>query len=306
MTAGADLRLLRTAVFTVVCVTLSAAGHSLTGGGRIPLWSLGVACVVVFVVAAPLAGRERSLPGIAALLAAGQLALHTLFSCGGATVRASGAAASRTVHGGGHAGADVRELAARLLCNEQSAGAISEARARQVVSDAGLVPSRLGSHAGTSGHGHLGDSAAQHHAHHAGAGQGGGGAASAVESPLECLRSAADAALSLVDGPMLAAHLLAALVLGWVLRRGEAALWELVRISARSARSATIHVRALGTALAYVRAVGNQSLPQLPARTVRVGDAGDQREPQSVLLDHSVQRRGPPAGTRQETFALAA
>ncbi len=303
MTAGADLRLLRTAVFTAVCVTLSAGGHSLTGGGRIPLWTIGVACVAVFLVAAPLAGRERSLPGIAALLAGGQIALHTLFSCGGrVTTTAAGASSAHaaqtgTAHG---SGTGLRSLAAQLLCGEQNAGTISESRARRIVSDAGLDPDEFAGHAGSPGHGHA--------AHHAGAGGGhesAGAAVSAADTPLECLRTAADAALSLFGGPMLAAHLLAALALGWLLHRGEAALWRLVRLSARSARTAVTHVRALVTAFACVRAMAGTSLPQLPGRTVRL-TTDDRREPGSVLLDHSVHRRGPPAPTQQQSFGLAA
>lgn len=298
MTAGADLRLLRTAVFTAVCVTLSAAGHSLTGGGRIPFWSLGVACAVVFVIAAPLAGRERSLPGIAALLAGAQIALHTLFSCGGTTSATAAAASGSSAHAGAHGGGGdgLRTLAARLLCGEQSAGSISEARARRVISDAGLDAGQLGGHAGGHGAGH----AAGHGAGHEAA----GAALSAADTPLECLRSAADAALSLLDGPMLLAHLLAALALGWLLRRGEAALWHLVRLSARSARTAATHARALGTALAYVRALRGKPLPQLPAG-ICFEHVREQRTPRSVLLHHSVHRRGPPSQARQENFAPA-
>ncbi|MER7162953.1 hypothetical protein ABT380_31245, partial [Streptomyces lydicus] len=80
--AAVDLRLLRAAVFTAVCVVLSAAGHMIASCAAVPLWTVGAAAAVVFAVAAPLAGRERSLPGIAAGLAVGQLALHALFAVG--------------------------------------------------------------------------------------------------------------------------------------------------------------------------------------------------------------------------------
>ncbi|MGB8941208.1 MAG: hypothetical protein WCD21_13380, partial [Streptomyces sp.] len=76
---GVDLRLLRAAVFAVLCVVLSAGGHVLASCAAVPLWTLGVGFLAVFALAAPLAGRERSLPGIAALLAAGQVGLHALF-----------------------------------------------------------------------------------------------------------------------------------------------------------------------------------------------------------------------------------
>ncbi|WP_181765548.1 hypothetical protein [Streptomyces albidus (ex Kaewkla and Franco 2022)] len=302
MTAGADLRLLRTAVFTAVCVTLSAGGHSLTGGGRIPYWSLGAACAVIFVIALPLAGRERSLPGIAGLLAAGQLGLHTLFSC--APAPSGSAAAGAHSHGG----IDVRGLAARLLCGEESAGRISESRARQVVSDAGIDPGRLSGGTGMSGHEGLAHHHAAGHASHHPAGHGAdaaGSAMSAADTPLECLRSAAHAALSFFDVPMLLGHLMAALVLGWLLRRGETALWQLVRLSARSARGAGVHVRALGTAFALVRVLRGGLLPDLPQEHCFEGTC-EQRAPRSVLLHHSVHRRGPPRTGPQESFALAA
>jgi hypothetical protein len=311
MTAGADLRLARAAVFTAVCVTLSAAGHSLTGGQSMPLWSLGVGFAVVFAVAAPLAGRERSLPGIAALLAAGQVALHTLFAC--ERPAGGGAAATPSGHAGAH-GAELRSLAARLLCEEQSAGRISDSRARQVVSDAGLDAGRLGGPAGHGGHaaqaGHGGHGGM---AHHAGAGHAGhaghdaaGSAVSAADSPLECLRTAADAALSLFDGPMLVSHVLAALVLGWFLHRGETALWRLVRLSARSARTAARHVRAsLGAVVSYVRALRGGLVPEPPARTGHLSTR-EHGTARSVLLNHSVNRRGPPRRSRHESFALAA
>src|SRR5437763_1966421 len=80
--AGAGMRLLRAAVFTAVCVVLAAAGHTAASGRTVPVWSLAFGWLAVFAVVAPLAGRERSLPGIAAALAAGQLALHTAFGAG--------------------------------------------------------------------------------------------------------------------------------------------------------------------------------------------------------------------------------
>src|ERR1051325_3027616 len=91
--AGTGLRVLRAAVFAAVCVVLAAAGHTLASCATVPLWTLGAGVVGVVAVAAPLAGRARSLPGIAALLAVGQIVLHTLFGLGqrGAGGMASGA-----------------------------------------------------------------------------------------------------------------------------------------------------------------------------------------------------------------------
>lgn len=265
MTAGADLRLLRAAVFTAVCVTLSAAGHTLASGGQgVAPGSVVIACAGVFAVAVPLAGRERSLPGIAALLAVGQIVLHAVFSCG------QQAAAHR-----GPGGAGIREFAGRLLCNGPPATQLTDAEARRIVADAGLsVHQAQQAAGGTPSPGHGGELSA-----------------------LECLRDAADAFLSLLDTPMLLGHAGAALVLGWLLRRGEAALWRLVRLSARSA-AATVSagaapLRALRRAVAYVRALSAGLLPHAPARAFAAGRHGDEA-PSAVLLHHSVHRRGPP------------
>lgn len=129
--AGAGLRLLRAAVFTAVCVVLSAAGHALASCATVPWWALVIAFLAVFAVAAPLAGRRRSLPGIAAALAFGQLGLHTVFGLG----QHSAASAQAP------AGADtsLAALAARLVCGGNSVP-LSPADARQILETAGLDP----------------------------------------------------------------------------------------------------------------------------------------------------------------------
>ncbi|MFF2651680.1 hypothetical protein [Streptomyces sp. NPDC058045] len=126
---GVDLRLLRAAVFTAVCVALSAAGHVLASRTPVPLWALGAGFLVVFAVAVPLAGRPRSLPGIAAVLAVGQLALHTLFGCG---QHASAAGST----GGDSA---LVAQAARLMCGVH-AGSLSPGQAHRILVDAGVHP----------------------------------------------------------------------------------------------------------------------------------------------------------------------
>lgn len=101
--AGAGPRLLRTAVFTAVCVVLAGVGHALASGTAVPWWPLALGFAGLFAVAAPFAGRERSLPGIAAALTAGQLALHTVFGLGqhGSMVMGSmGASAGAGAAGG--------------------------------------------------------------------------------------------------------------------------------------------------------------------------------------------------------------
>ncbi|BBC34615.1 hypothetical protein SGFS_059090 [Streptomyces graminofaciens] len=127
---GGDLRALRAAVFAAVCVVLAGAGHALASCATIPWWSLGVGFLGVFAVAAPLAGRERSLPGIAALLAVGQTVLHTLFGLGqhqATTTRLSPEALD----------AALVARAARLVCGA-TAAALSPAQAQRILVDAGL------------------------------------------------------------------------------------------------------------------------------------------------------------------------
>ncbi|MGW2249569.1 hypothetical protein ACWCXH_05155 [Kitasatospora sp. NPDC001660] len=93
---------------------------------------------------------------------------------------------------------------------------------------------------------------------------------------------------------MLAGHLAAALVAGWWLRRGEAALWRLVRVAATAARE---HWAApLRTAFALVAAL-LRGLFGVAGPARRFGArSGECPLPGGVALRHSVVRRGPPVG----------
>ncbi|GAA2656249.1 hypothetical protein GCM10009864_22730 [Streptomyces lunalinharesii] len=266
--AAADLRLLRAAVFTAACVTLSAAGHMAASMATVPLWTLGLAAVAVFAVAAPLAGRERSLPGIAAGLTLGQLALHALFAMGQHPMSAPSGRAS------GLSDQAAVALARHLTCGLEGVR-LDGGTARQLLGPGGLELAGNTGLAGAGGHP-----------------TGGGGAPMMAG----CL------APSL---PMLLGHLLAALVLGWLLRRGEAALWRLVRLSAPAARevAARALVGAVRRSLALVRTL----LAALGAAQEEGRRApsthGDEPGPQDPALQHSVIRRGPPSADR---LALAA
>lgn len=127
-----DLRVLRAVVFAAVCVLLAAAGHVPASCDSVPLWTLGVGFLGAVAVAVPLAGRARSLPGIAALLAVGQVALHAVFALGqhGAAVTASAGPAGD---------ASLARQAARLMCGT-TAAALSPAEARRILSDAHVAP----------------------------------------------------------------------------------------------------------------------------------------------------------------------
>ncbi|MFE1412391.1 hypothetical protein ACFW6F_16520 [Streptomyces sp. NPDC058746] len=268
--SGAGLRMIRAAVFTAVCVVLSGAGHALASCATVPWWSLCLGFAAVFAVAAPLAGRRRTLPAITAALATGQLALHTLFGLG-----QHSAAAGRAPVGGPADEASLAALAARLVCGGNSVP-LSPADARQVLESAGLDPAALAAQAG--------DLAAQGHAAHAHM----GGAATAAP------------ATGLLTPAMLIGHLLAALAAGWLLGRGDAALSRLLELSRLSAEAAP--VRPLRAALALVRALGAglPGAPDVARQTARTGSdpaASTGRE----ALQHTVIRRGPPTA-----LALAA
>ncbi|UPZ30060.1 hypothetical protein MUK60_21130 [Streptomyces sp. LRE541] len=279
---GGDLRVLRAAVFTAVCVVLAAAGHSIASCATVPLWSIGVGFLAVFAVAAPLAGRERSLPGITVLLATGQTVLHTLFGLGqhGTAVTASTAS---TASSGVDASLVAR--AARLVCGA-SVATLSPAQAQRILADAQLG---TGTGTGTGSAGGIGGAGAgTSHALHEQA----GAMSAAVGSPASVLPSL----------PMLLGHVLAAVAAGWLLRRGDIALRRLLRLSAHgmaegplvSLRGALALVRALLSGLPGV-------IPAVPGAPH--GWAYEPPVPRTTALQHSVSRRGPPAG---EALALAA
>ncbi|MFI9627519.1 hypothetical protein [Streptomyces sp. NPDC052042] len=130
--AGAGVRLLRATVFTAVCVVLSAAGHALASCAAIPWWTLLAGFLGIFALIAPLAGRERSLPSIAAALAGGQIALHALFSMG----TPAAPMASPT-------GADpLIRFAASLVCGAGPAR-LNAADAHRIVATAGIDPASV-------------------------------------------------------------------------------------------------------------------------------------------------------------------
>ncbi|MFE9483390.1 hypothetical protein ACFYNM_32890 [Streptomyces spororaveus] len=269
--AGAGLRLIRAAVFTAVCVVLSATGHALASCATVPWWSLSLGFLAVFAAAALLAGRRRTLPGIAAGLTAGQLGLHAMFGLGQHSAAAAQAPADT-------ADASLAELAARLVCGGNSVP-LSPADARQILEAAGLDPAALAEQTAQAG-----QVAAQAHGAHAHVAQ------AVATAP----------ATGLFSPAMLVGHLLAALAAGWLLGRGDAALFRLVELSRRSAEAAP--TRPLRAALAFVRALG-AGLAGSAARTPQGPRTGSDpalctgRE----ALQHTVIRRGPPVA-----LALAA
>ncbi|HET9381540.1 MAG TPA: hypothetical protein VFP69_12005 [Streptomyces sp.] len=266
---GHGLRVLRAAVFAAVCVVLAAAGHALASLDTIPLWTLGVGFLGAAALAVPFAGRARPMAGIVAMLAAGQTALHTLFGAGQHT---SAGSASATDALTSVSDATLVHHAAHLMCG--TAAAISPAEAHRILTDAGVHP-RL-----------TGQALAPHH-------------------PADAVSAAAGSPAALLPSlSMLLGHVLAAVVAGWLLRRGDLALLRLLEMPALAARTVAegAFVRSLRGALALARAL-YAGLPgaEAPGRTVPPGSRLVPPEPRATSLEHTVVRRGPPGAA----FALA-
>ncbi|CQR63131.1 hypothetical protein [Streptomyces leeuwenhoekii] len=250
-----DLRILRAVVFAAVCVVLSAAGHVPASCASVPLWALGAGFLATAAVAVPLAGRARSLPAISALLAAGQVALHTLFGLG-----QHGAAAAASAGQAGSAGdMSVAQQAARLVCGA-TAASLSPAEAQRILATARVVPD-----AGAAAH-HPADVVS--------------GAPASLLPSLPMLLGHLCAALA--AGWLLRRGDLAL-----------ARLVELSAHSAQLMAEGAA-VRALRGALALVRAL-QAGLPGAPENGPRPCAAPPvPPRPRTVSLQHTVIRRGPP------------
>ncbi|MFE9440636.1 hypothetical protein ACFYO2_16800 [Streptomyces sp. NPDC006602] len=262
--SGGDLRVLRAAVFAAVCVVLAAAGHSLASCATVPLWTLGAGFLGAVLVVAPLAGRTRSLPGTAALLALGQTVLHVMFGLGqhGRTASMASSAVPSV------SDASLVAQAARIVCGT-TAAAISPAQARRILVDARIY-------------------------------QGTGADMSSTHHPADALSTTAGSSMSLLPSlPMLLGHVLVGLAAGWLLRRGDLALLRLIELSTLSAHSVAegALVRSLRGALALVRALraGLPGAPEAGPRIPRTAALFAPPAPRTAALQHTVIRRGPPA-----------
>ncbi|GAA3809386.1 hypothetical protein GCM10022206_54960 [Streptomyces chiangmaiensis] len=246
-------------MFAAVCVVLAAAGHGLASCSAVPLWTLGAGLLGVFAVAVALAGRERSLPGIAALLVVGQAVLHTVFGLG----QQSGAM-SMTANAMSSADATLVARAAHIMCGA-TAATISPAQAHKILADAGL---------------------------------GTGTDMAAMHDPADALSTTAGSWWSMLPSvPMLLGHVLAAVAAGWVLRHGDMALLRLMRLSAQGVAEGAL-VRSLRSAFTLVRAL-LAGLPEAPGTGPRAPRASLLVPPKqrTNALQHTVIRRGPPSFT---------
>ncbi|MFJ8040288.1 hypothetical protein ACIRBX_07225 [Kitasatospora sp. NPDC096147] len=247
--AAWDLRLARAVPFALVCTLIAAAGHTVIGSGDVPLPALVLGFALVCAAGVALGGRERSLGSIAGALGAGQLALHLLFHS--ACGGFAGTAMAGMAGMGGTAGTHHGGLT------------LPQVAGRLVCNETGLPlagdPAQLVRAAGLDPLAYPVSTAAP----------GGGFLGMTV--------------------PMLLGHLAAAVLAGWWLRRGEAALWRLLRLTARAAQECAAPLR---TALALVLALLLGPAAEPCAR--RAPRAGDWRLPAAVSLRHSLLRRGPP------------
>ncbi|BCM68148.1 MULTISPECIES: hypothetical protein [Streptomyces] len=271
---GAGLRILRAAVFAAVCVALAACGHTLASCARVPLWTLGAGFLGSLLLVAPLAGRARSLPGIAALLALGQTVLHTLFGLGQHGVTAAGMPTAAMTAGGPAGGtlsdSALVEQATRLVCGSAPAS-LTPGHAFRLLLDARLIDRS--------------------------------GRPTAALDTLQHAHDATGASAGLLPSlPMLLGHALAAAAVGWLLRRGDLAVLRLIELSAHGVAEGSL-VRSLRAALALARALCAGLLPAPgPGPRRPRADRDEAPAPHTAVLQHTVIRRGPPAAA----FLLAA
>ncbi len=74
------LRLARAAIFAMVCLVVSAAGHGFAGGGQVGPTAFAVGALGAFALAFALNGRERAAEVVLATTTVAQLLLHELFA----------------------------------------------------------------------------------------------------------------------------------------------------------------------------------------------------------------------------------
>ncbi|MET8627614.1 hypothetical protein ABZW30_28360 [Kitasatospora sp. NPDC004669] len=246
----------RAAVFAAVCVLLASLGHVLMSGTSVPGWALLAAFAATGGAAWWLADRERGPWLVTGLTVGVQAVLHTLFSLG--------QAASTPPSAGGL----TSQWARLLLCTPNH---VSPEHAAQLAEAAGLGTG------GGSGDGltvtmadmpdmPMADMEMGSHAHHA---------ATAMAMPMHHHAGGAVG--------MLAAHLLAAVLMGLWLSAGERAVFRLGRAAA---------ARLFAPLLLLLRLACPPHRPRL--RPVRTRSAQRLRQ---LLLVHAITSRGPPAVT---------
>lgn len=194
MDAGPVGRAVRAAMFAVVSVTLAATGHVLMSEAPIPFWVLAAGFFALAVPGWWFAARERGPWLVTVLAVATQGALHNAFAAAQPALGATGGAAAEAVTGAGTASAG------SMSGMEHMAG-MHHSPANGAM--AGMEHMAGMSHASSTSHmGHMGMSSMTHAGH--------------------------DMAGMSSTG-MLVAHLLAAVICGVWLARGERAAFQVLR-----------------------------------------------------------------------------
>jgi hypothetical protein len=98
-------------VFAAVCVLLAALGHILMSGSEVPAGALAAGAGATGAVGWCLAGRERGLPLIVAVVVAVQTVLHEAFSLAQSATEASGSSATMDMSGTGSMHMDSMDMA---------------------------------------------------------------------------------------------------------------------------------------------------------------------------------------------------
>ena len=257
MTTGPLARAVRAAMFAAVCVVTTALGHALMSSDMVPCWALLAAFCATGAAAWWLAARERGALVVTGATVVAQLGLHSLFSLAQASTDSGGSVE--------------RQWAAGLLCDAAgtSRAQLTQTAAVELLGRAGLSatvahrppPATMRSMPGMDmpgmDMGHL-------------------GAASGAMGRMPMAHSGHGAL------GMFLAHLLAAVVCGLWLWRGETAAFRIGRSLAA----------ALFTPLLLVLTTLGRYDGTRPARgAVAMAPV---RCPRGVLLQYAVSRRGPP------------
>lgn len=241
-------------MFAAVCVLMAALGHSWASGAPVPWWSLCAAFSGTASAAWWVAGRERGVLVVTGSTVMAQLGLHVLFGLARPPGRAAAGPMSMDMPG-------LHSVAAAMSGSPRTGDA--------------HPPMDMSTHiiAGMSPHAHMG----------MGMGTSGSAGRPFTASDLMGMPSGGHDSTT-----MFLAHLLAAVVCGLWLWRGEATAFRLAR--ALSALMAA-PLRRVWRVLCRCPRPAREAGPSAPRRTADDAPAHALR---GVLLHHVLSRRGPP------------